>query len=140
MITENNDGTTTVNTNKIDVTRKEVSTVIKTLKQNDITTYDKIESLQYTEGPRSIQYIAVLADKNNNPTKQVTITEDKETKKTTVIDYTTIEVEAKYIKPVQPEVKEIPLSDYYKPEVKELIKSVETQVEETVDVRKVKKI
>ena len=81
----------------------------------------------------------VLADVHGHPTKQVTITEDKTTKETTVIDYTTLESEVKYIKPVEPEVTVIPETEYYKPEIKELITKVESKSKDVV-ISKVNKI
>lgn len=75
IISQNNDGTTTITTSKIDSTKREVKTVLETLNKNSINTdVSKIASLQQTEGPRSTQYVAVLADKDGNPTTQVTIT------------------------------------------------------------------
>ena len=90
IVTENSDSTQTITTNKISESQVEVKTVIETLKKNNIKA--DIESLQYTEGPKSIEYVVVLTDTNGQPTKQVTITENKETKETTIIDYTTLEV------------------------------------------------
>lgn len=81
----------------------------------------------------------VLADVHGHATKQITITEDKTTKETTVIDYTTLEPEVKYIKPVEPEVTIMPVNDYYKPEVKELITKVEAKAVDVV-ISKVNKI
>lgn len=78
IIVENNDGTTTITTNKIETTQQEVQTVVQTLKTNSISiSPSNIASLQYTEGPKSIQYVAVLNDNNGNPSKQVTIIEEK---------------------------------------------------------------
>ena len=65
-----------------------------------------------------------MADAHGHPTKQVTITEDKKTKETTVVDYTTIESEVKYTKTVKPAVTVIPTTEYYKPEIKELVTKV----------------
>ena len=140
IFSENKDGTETITTNKIDYSKTEVKTVVKTLEKNHITTVDtKIESLQTTEGPKSIEYVVVLSDKQGHPTKQITITEDKETKETTVIDYTTLESQVKYIKPVEPTVTVISETEYYKPEIKELISKVETKSKDVV-IEKVKKI
>ena len=128
IVTENSDHTKTITTNKIDVTTTEVKTVIKTLEQNHISsTESHIESLQTTEGPKSIEYVVVLADAHGHPTKQVTINEDKATKVTSVVDYTTLESEIKYTKIVKPEVTVIPTTEYYNPEIKELVSKVETK-------------
>lgn len=137
IVTQNSDGTQTITTNKIDYSKKEVKVVVQTLKNNKIPA--DIESLRYTEGPKSTEYVVVLNDKNGNPTKQVTITENKETKETQIIDYTTLTVEEKYIKPVGPTVTVLPASDYYKPEIKELISKVESKVK-NVAITKVHKI
>ena len=140
VITENNDNTKTITTSKIDYTQQQVKTVVETLKKNNINTVStKIESLQYTEGPTSTEYVVVLSDKSNNPTKQVTIVEDKQTKQTTVIDYTTLQNQVKYIKPVQDVVTVLPVADYYKPEIKDLVAKVESKVE-NIKITKVNKI
>lgn len=141
IVTENKDGTTTVTTNKIDKSQTSVKTVVETLKKSSINIdSSKIESLQTTEGPKSIEYVAVLVDSHGTPSKQVTITQDKVTKETTIIDYTTIDSKANVIKPVEQPSVTIPVSDYYKPEVKELISKVETKVEKEVTITKVNKI
>lgn len=125
IVTENKDGTTTVTTNKIDKSQTSVKTVVETLKKSSINIdSSKIESLQTTEGPKSIEYVAVLVDAHGTPSKQVTITLDKQTKETTIVDYTTIDSKETVIKPVQQPSVTIPVSDYYKPEVKELISKV----------------
>ena len=72
--------------------------------------------------------MVVLKDSNGNPTKQVTITQDKVTKQTSVIDFTTLEAEVKYIKPVDYPTVTIPASEYYTPEIKELISKIDSQV------------
>lgn len=139
VVQSNNDGTKTITTNKIEQTT-EVKVVVETLKHNDIRINPSdIESLQYTEGPKAIEYVVVLKDSNGNPTKQVTITQDKKTKQTAIIDFTTLETEVKYIKPIQYPSVTIPTSDYYKPEIKELISKIDTQVE-NVQFTKVNKI
>ena len=141
IITENKDGTTTVTTNKIEKSQTSVKTVVETLKKSSINIdSSKIESLQTTEGPKSTEYVAVLVDSHGTPSKQVTITQDKVTKETTIIDYTTIDSKATVIKPVEQPSVTIPVSDYYKPEVKELISKVETKVEKEVTITKVNKI
>ena len=81
----------------------------------------------------------MLADAHGHPTKQVTITEDKATKETTIVDSTTIESEIKYTKIVKPAVTVIPASEYYKPEIKELVTKVETNSEGLI-ISKINKI
>ena len=139
VVQANNDGTKTVTTNKIEQTTQ-VKTVVETLKHNDIKINPSdIESLQYTEGSKSTEYVVVLKDSNGNPTKQVTITEDKKTKQTAIIDFTTLETQVQYIKPIQYPTVTIPASEYYTPEIKELISKVDSQVE-NVQFTKINKI
>lgn len=81
VINTNEDGTTTVTTSNIDTSKPQVQTLITALKKNGIdTTTTKIESMQYTENTKSIEYVAVLADSKGNAVKQVTISQDKQTK------------------------------------------------------------
>lgn len=82
----------------------------------------------------------MLADKNGNPTTQVTISENKQTKERIIIDYKTLEPTVNFVKPVENEKRVIPASEYYKPEVLELISKVESKVEKKVVVSKVNRI
>jgi hypothetical protein len=87
IITTNNDATQTVITNKIDNSRTEIKAVLETLTQSNLKVDStQIESLEYTEGAKSVDYTVVIKDNNGNPYKQMTLLQDKITKKTTVID------------------------------------------------------
>jgi hypothetical protein len=141
ILESNQDGTTTVTTSNIDPSKPQVQTLIAALKKNGIdTTVIKLESMQYTEGPKAIEYVAVLADSKGNPTRQVTISQDKQTKEITLIDNRVLEPEVTYMKPVENPSVVIPPSDYFKPEVKDLISKVESKVESQVTITKVIKI
>ncbi len=140
-ITINKDNTQTITTNNIDVSRTEVKVVLQTLTENKIqVNATQIESLQYTEGPKSIEYIAVIKDSTGHPYKQVTLIEDKTTKITTIVDETSLTQEIKITRPVAPEIKIVPITDYYKPEVKEIITKIETKVSHEVNISKITKI
>lgn len=115
-ITHNNDNTQTVTTNNIDVSTTQVQIVLLTLADNNIgVSPEQIESLQYTEGPKSVEYVAVLKDSNGQPYKQLTLLHDKPTNTTTIIDETILYEEIKIIRPRTQEPKVVPLSHYSRP-------------------------
>jgi hypothetical protein len=61
--------------------------VVIALKQNNIpTTLTIIQTLQYTEGSKSTEYVVVLSDNSGNPSKQITLIQSKDTNVTVVTD------------------------------------------------------
>lgn len=141
IITLNNDNTTTITTNNIDVTTTEVKTVLQTLTQNSIqVSATQITSLQYTESPKTIEYVAVIQDSNGSPYKQVTLLTDKTTQVTIITDETSLIQEVTITRPKLPSIQVVPVSDYYKPEVKEIINQVETTVSANFSISKITKI
>jgi len=70
--------------------------------------------LTFTEGPKSIEYVAVIKDSSGHAYKQVTIIEEKSTKKTTIVDEISLTQEVNIIRPKAPEFKLVPATDYYK--------------------------
>lgn len=117
-----NDGTTSVTTNNIDYSLPSTKHIITTLKQNKIdTTTTEISSISTIEGQHSIQYTLILSDLAGTPTKQATIIQDKQTNQTTLTDVTSIDSQPNYIKPVTDPAISIPASQFYKPEIKDLL-------------------
>lgn len=136
-----NDGTTSVTTNNIDYSLHSTKNIITTLKQNKIdTTTTEISSISTIEGQHSIQYTLILTDLAGTPTKQATIIQDKQTNQTTLTDVTSIDSQPNYIKPVTDPVISIPASQFYKPEIKDLLTIIQRNSEESITITKVKKI
>jgi hypothetical protein len=141
IVETKNDGTTSIITNSIDYTQNTTKTIITALKQNNIdTTTNKISSLETVEGPNSIQYTLVLGDLLGNPTKQVTISQDKQSSVTTLIDVTSIDKQVNYIVPVTEPVISIPSTQFYKQEIKDLVTLIQHNSQESVVISKIKKI
>lgn len=141
IIQSQNDGTSSVITNKVDYSQEVTKTIITTLTKNNIdTSSSKIQSIQTVEGPKSIEYTLVLGDLLGNPTKQVTVIQSKQTNKTTVIDITSLEGQIQYIAPVPTPITQIPPSQFYKPEIKDLVSLIELNSKETVTVSNIKSI
>lgn len=116
VINPNQDGTTTVITSNIDPSKPQVQTLITALNKNGIDTKTtKLESMQYTETTKTIEYVAVLTDSQGKAVRQVTISQDKQTKEMTLIDSRALEPEESYVKPIENPSVVIPPSDYFKP-------------------------
>jgi hypothetical protein len=141
VIEQNNDGTSSVITNKVDYSSKETKTIISTLKHNNIdTTTTTISSLQTIDGPKSIQYTVVLEDSSGNPSKQVTIIQSKDTQETTVTDVLNIEDKINYIAPVTDAPITIPPTQFYKQEIKDLVNLIQHNSDQSISIAKIKNI
>ncbi len=141
IIQTQNDGTSSIITNKVDYSHEVTKTIINTLTKNNIdTSSSKIESIQTVEGPKSIEYTLVLGDLLGKPTKQVTVIQSKETNQTTVIDITSLEGQIQYTATVPTPITQIPASQFYKPEIKDLVSLIELNSKEAVTVSTIKSI
>jgi hypothetical protein len=82
----------------------------------------------------------VLADLAGNPGKQVTMIQSKETEQTIVTNIVSIENKARYIAPVAEPVTLIPPTQFYRPEIRDLVALIQHNSETSITVRKIKKI
>jgi hypothetical protein len=68
------------------------------------------------------------------------VIQSKETNQTTVIDITSLEGQIHYISPVPSPTSQIPPTQFYKPEIKDLVSLIELNSKETLSVASIKSI
>jgi hypothetical protein len=141
VIDHQSDGSTSVTTNKVDITSREAKTIFAALKHSNIdTTTTTISTLQTIEGPRAIEYIVVLSDASGSPIKQVTIVQSKESEQTIVTDVLSIENKIQYVSPVAEAVTVIPATQFYRQEIKDLVTLIQHNSETSISIAKIKSI